>query len=291
MANNSYRYNSTGVGIHRVTRQPFDDKTVFYNPIDLLIYSKAGARYDGQQASLIYNNKQINVIINRDQPILKFNNIEYYTKHNDEYYVLLYYYNPFFKYSYNNNLDQDMHYNIMKYEDNTISIDNPNRFNIINLMNIFRGNELETKIDTQISNNAKILINYNEYYTGQNNFYEEQFNHKFMFVRIGLDENLNEIKKNIVFTQNVYPFNNYTGSLNGSTQFRKATITNNENTYTYFNCNIYEESTNTNENFILFPKNNDSKNLNDNAYGSDGYVTALYMEANDYVKSMLGEVI
>ena len=77
MANNSYRYNSTGVGIHRVTRQPFDDKTVFYNPIDLLIYSKAGARYNGQQASLIYNNKQIDVIINNDQPILKFNNIEY----------------------------------------------------------------------------------------------------------------------------------------------------------------------------------------------------------------------
>ena len=287
MANNSYRYNSTGVGIHRVTKQPFDDKTVFYNPIDLLIYSKAGARYDGQQASLIYNNKQIDVIINHDQPILKFNNIEYYTKHDDEYYVLLYYYNPFF----NDILDRDMYSNIMKYEDNTISIDNPNRFNIINLMNIFRGDELKDKIDDVISNNAEILINYNEYNTDQGNFYETPFDHEFMFVRIGLDENLNEIKNNIVFTQDEYPFINCTESLNGSTKFKKATITNNQNTYTYFNCNIYEESTNTNENFILFPKSNYSKNLNDNIYGSDGYVTALYMEANDYVKSMLGEVI
>ena len=285
MANNSYRYNSTGVGIHRVTRQPFDDKTVFYNPIDLLIYSKAGARYNGQQASLIYNNKQIDVIINNDQPILKFNNIEYYTKYNDKYYVLLYYYNPFF-----NDRDTDMHDNIMKYKDNTISIDNPNRFNIINLMNIFRGNELEGAINEEISNNAEILINYNEYHNNQDdNFYEKSFDHEFMFVRIGLDKNLNEIKNNIVFTQKEYPFNNYTESLNNSTYFIK--VIDDENDYTYFNCNIYEESTNTNENFILFPKNNDSKNLNDNAYGSDGYVTALYMEANDYVKSMLGEVI
>lgn len=287
MANNSYRYNSTGVGIHRVTKQPFDDKTVFYNPIDLLIYSKAGARYDGQQASLIYNNKQIDVIINHDQPILKFNNIEYYTKHDDEYYVLLYYYNPFF----NDILDRDMYSNIMKYEDNTISIDNPNRFNIINLMNIFRGDELKDRIDRVISNNAEILINYNEYNTDQGNFYETPFDHEFMFVRIGLDENLNEIKNNIVFTQDEYPFINCTESLNGSTKFKKATITNNQNTYTYFNCNIYEESTNTNENFILFPKSNYSKNLNDNIYGSDGYVTALYMEANNYVKSMLGEEV
>ena len=287
MANNSYRYNSTGVGIHRVTKQPFDDKTVFYNPIDLLIYSKAGARYDGQQASLIYNNKQIDVIINRDQPILKFNNIEYYTKYENKYYVLLYYYNPFF----NDILDRDMYSNIMKYEDNTISIDNPNRFNIINLMNIFRGDELKDRIDRVISNNAEILINYNEYNTDQGNFYETPFDHEFMFVRIGLDENLNEIKNNIVFTQDEYPFINCTESLNGSTKFKKATITNNQNTYTYFNCNIYEESTNTNENFILFPKSNYSKNLNDNIYGSDGYVTALYMEANNYVKSMLGEEV
>lgn len=287
MANNSYRYNSTGVGIHRVTKQPFDDKTVFYNPIDLLIYSKAGARYDGQQASLIYNNKQIDVIINHDQPILKFNNIEYYTKYENKYYVLLYYYNPFF----NDILDRDMYSNIMKYEDNTISIDNPNRFNIINLMNIFRGDELKDTIDRVISNNAEILINYNEYNTDQGNFYETPFDHEFMFVRIGLDENLNEIKNNIVFTQDEYPFINCTESLNGSTKFKKATITTNQNTYTYFNCNIYEESTNTNENFILFPKSNYSKNLNDNIYGSDGYVTALYMEANNYVKSMLGEEV
>lgn len=286
MANNSYRYNSTGVGIHRVTRQPFDDKTVFYNPIDLLIYSKAGARYNGQQASLIYNNKQIDVIINNDQPILKFNNIEYYTKYNDTYYVLLYYYNPFFNDYDNSNLD--MYYNIMKYKDNTISIDNPNRFNIINLMNIFRGNELEDAINDVISNNAEILINYNEYHNNQDvNFYEESFNHEFMFVRIGLDKNLNEIKNNIVFTQEVYPFNNYTESLNNSTYFIKVI----DNDYTYFNCNIYKESTDTNENFILFPKNNDSKDLNDNLYGSDGYVTALYMEADNYVRSMLGEVI
>lgn len=286
MANNSYRYNSTGVGIHRVTRQPFDDKTVFYNPIDLLIYSKAGARYNGQQASLIYNNKQIDVIINNDQPILKFNNIEYYTKYNDKYYVLLYYYNPFFT----DDRDTDMHDNIMKYKDNTISIDNPNRFNIINLMNIFRGNELEVKINEEISNNAEILINYNEYHNNQDvNFYEERFNHEFMFVRIGLDKNLNEIKNNIVFTQEVYPFNNYTELLNNSTYFIK--VIDDENDYTYFNCNIYKESTDTNENFILFPKNNDSKDLNDNLYGSDGYVTALYMEADNYVRSMLGEVI
>ena len=286
MANNSYRYNSTGVGIHRVTRQPFDDKTVFYNPIDLLIYSKAGARYNGQQASLIYNNKQIDVIINNDQPILKFNNIEYYTKYNDKYYVLLYYYNPFF----NDNRDTDMHDNIMKYKDNTISIDNPNRFNIINLMNIFRGNELEDAINNEISNNAEILINYNEYHNNQDdNFYEKSFEHEFMFVRIGLDKNLNEIKNNIVFTQEVYPFNNYTELLNNSTYFIK--VIDDENDYTYFNCNIYKESTDTNENFILFPKNNSSKDLNDNLYGSDGYVTALYMEADNYVRSMLGEVI
>ena len=218
---NQYRYNSTGVGIHRVTRQPFDDKMVFYNPIDLLIYSKAGARYNGQQASLIYNNKQIDVIINNDQPILKFNNIEYYTKYDDKYYVLLYYYNPFFNdYVNGSGNDSDMYYNIMNYKDNTISIDNPNRFNIINLMNIFRGNELEDYINDEISNNAEILIDYNEYNNNQNNFYETSFEHEFMFVRIGLDENRNEIRNDIVvFTQEEYPFNNDTRSLNGSTQF------------------------------------------------------------------------
>ena len=288
---NQYRYNSTGVGIHRVTRQPFDDKMVFYNPIDLLIYSKAGARYNGQQASLIYNNKQIDVIINNDQPILKFNNIEYYTKYENKYYVLLYYYNPFFNdYVNGSGNDSDMYYNIMNYKDNTISIDNPNRFNIINLMNIFRGNELEGNINDEISENAEILIDYNEYNNNQNNFYETSFKHEFMFVRIGLGENLNEIKNDIVvFTQEVYPFNNYTGSLDGSTQFRK--VIDNENDYTYFNCNIYTESTNTNENFILFPENNLPFDEENNLYGSDGYVTALYMEADNYVKAMLGEVV
>lgn len=260
-------YNSTAKGIHRVSCRPYDDKILFTNIIDLLIYCKAGARYNGQQASLLFNNNQIDIIINNNQPILKFNNIEYYKKYNNKYYALLYYFNPYF----NNNTG-------FIYDEASISINNPNRFNIINLLDVFRSNELETYINNLTNENSKLLLDYNTYKdSSQQDFYKRFFDHDFMFIRT----NSSGVKSYTIFNQKVYPFITDNQSLNGTTCFKKV-VDSNENNYTYFNCNIYNSTEQTNENFILFPNKTGN-------HTSDGYITELYIEADSYIRAILGE--
>lgn len=270
--NESKYHNSTAIGIRRLIAEPYDDKTVFTNPIDLLIYSQAGTRYNGQQASLIYYNKQIDVIINNNQPILKFPNIDYYKKYDGIYYVLLYYHNTF------------PNKGTTSFPNHSIYIDDPDRFTIIGLMDLFRGDELEQDIKIEVGNNLDHIIKYKEPNNGPS-FYEN-INRDFMFIRT----NSSGEKHITTFTQTVYPLTNFLRVPDNNytipqykTQFIKKRHNpelSDPSNYYYYDCQIYEDNGNYTDTFKLFP----SGTKNDSPF-----ITELYMEANSYVKAMLGE--
>ena len=87
---------STPIGIHRLRKEPFDDREIFSNISDLINYCKYGANYNGQKVSCIFNQNNnkylLNFIINNGYPILQLNNIENnIIKDNDtdDYYILI----------------------------------------------------------------------------------------------------------------------------------------------------------------------------------------------------------
>lgn len=132
--NESKYHISTPMGIHRLKKEPFDDKEIFTDLSYLLYYCKYGARYDGQKISYVFkqnNNTYIqNFIINNNYPILQIPNIEQKIIKDDntnDYYILIYHHNPI-DFEELSSSDLKPLYNIT----------NPNLFSIIGLLDIFR---------------------------------------------------------------------------------------------------------------------------------------------------------
>lgn len=130
--NESKYHVSTPIGIHRLRKEPFDDREIFSNISDLIDYCKHGASYNGQKVLCIFNQNDneylLNFIINNGYPILQLNNIENnIIKDNDadDYYILIYHHNPI---SNKQTESSKSFYNII----------NPDAFSITGLINIFK---------------------------------------------------------------------------------------------------------------------------------------------------------
>lgn len=148
---------STPMGIHRVLREPYDDREVFESVYDLIKYCKTGARYDGQRVTLKTNTKignfgvVANFTIFNDYPILELPSGQLITediKVNGitNKYVLVYYYNPMMlkqkemvlnNYFVGNNLTNYL----------TYSINNPFMYSLMEILDIFRINFNEQNYD------------------------------------------------------------------------------------------------------------------------------------------------
>ena len=128
---------STPIGIHRVMKEPYDDREIFESIDDLWDYCKNGTRYNGQKVACIIgtpgNGKGYvqNFTICRDFPLIDIPNGE--TIIDKDKGILIYNYNPFVlsgddKIMYDSN---KTHYNYLN---------NPSKFSIISLLKTFRSN-------------------------------------------------------------------------------------------------------------------------------------------------------
>lgn len=126
---------STPIGIHRVMKEPYDDREVFKSIDDLWDYCKNGTRYNGQKVACIIgtpgNGKGYvqNFTICQDFPLINIPNGE--TIIDKDKGILIYNYNPFVlsgndKVMYDSNKS---HYNYLN---------NPSKFSIISLLKAFR---------------------------------------------------------------------------------------------------------------------------------------------------------
>lgn len=105
--NDPRKHLNTPMGIHRLLREPYDDREIFTNVANLVTYCKSGAFYDGQRVSLMIGDKSmadmhmINFTMrvksdcNSAYPIMDHEcgrlHVE---KIGSNYYVLVYHYNP-----------------------------------------------------------------------------------------------------------------------------------------------------------------------------------------------------
>lgn len=134
---------STPIGIHRVMKEPYDDREIFESMDDLWDYCKNGARYDGQKVACILGaagtGKYIqNFTINNSCPIINLQNGEHIISTgptsssgiNDS--ILIYNYNPF---ALNDSADKRM---FNSYKGHYNYLDNPSKFSIFSLIKAFR---------------------------------------------------------------------------------------------------------------------------------------------------------
>lgn len=126
---------STPIGIHRVMKEPYDDREVFESIDDLWDYCKNGTRYNGQKVACIIGTPGEgkgyvqNFTICQDFPLIDIPNGE--TIIDKDKGILIYNYNPFVlsdndKVMYDSN---KTHYNYLN---------NPSKFSIISLLKAFR---------------------------------------------------------------------------------------------------------------------------------------------------------
>lgn len=259
--NESIYHRSTPIGIHRLKKEPFDDREIFTDISNMLYYCKHGARYDGQKISCILgenNTKYIqDFIIINDYPILQFKNIEHTViKDNDKYYILIYHYNPI-GYSYPDNI-------MIRYSHN-ISIKNPDKFSIIGLMDVFRSDLAEIY-------NTTGDINYTTLITPSANI-ETQFEFK-----ISLKDVTNESNQiNIDITQNDHPMfpraSNYNASV--SQLFFVPNLN-------CFKLAILNAPGSPTTNYQIYPTNPD--------INSDNYIIDIYIEATEYIRAFGGDL-
>lgn len=106
--NESNKHLSTPMGIHRLLREPYDDREVFTSVTDMVEYCKNGARYNGQKISCVidnninggeYDSYVLNFNVVNNFPILDLPTGELYSKEitingSTNRYVLIYNYNP-----------------------------------------------------------------------------------------------------------------------------------------------------------------------------------------------------
>lgn len=124
---------STPMGIHRLLREPYDDREVFTDITELLRYCKTGARYNGQKVSCVIGGMGLeksyiqNFTINNDFPIIEFDNGEHILYGDSM--VQIYYYNPCGNHSVRMFDQNKSHYNYLK---------DPFAFSILELIDIFR---------------------------------------------------------------------------------------------------------------------------------------------------------
>lgn len=138
--NESMYHLSTPVGIHRVMKEPYDDREVFESIDDLWDYCKNGARYNGQKVACIIGTPGEgkgyvqNFTICQDFPLVDIPNGE--TIIDKDKGILIYNYNPFGL----NSSDKVM-YDSDKSHYNYLS--NPFKFSMISLLKIFKGTSPE----------------------------------------------------------------------------------------------------------------------------------------------------
>lgn len=148
---------STPMGIHRVMKEPYDDREVFESMNDLWDYCKNGARYNGQKVACIIGtpgeNKGYvqNFTICQDFPIINLNNGEIVIDKDKG--ILVYNYNAFALNDDDKIMcdDDKTHYNYLS---------NPNKFSILSLIKAFKECNQDTfliTIDKYTNNSANYI--------------------------------------------------------------------------------------------------------------------------------------
>ena len=150
---------STPMGIHRLLREPYDDREIFTSMKDLNKYCKSGARYDGQRVGCIIGDSHFfdryvqNFTISKGFPIIEFDGSELIPDNPNAYDVLVYYNNP--------KIVTNSMYKSTK--SNLNYLENPFQFSILDLLLAFQKNDCSELDDSQIKYNFK-LKNKLEYY-------------------------------------------------------------------------------------------------------------------------------
>lgn len=247
---------STPMGIHRVLREPYDDREVFESVYDLVKYCKTGARYNGQRVTLKTNTKvgALDIIANftimDDFPILELPSGQLITEDitiDDvtNKYVLVYYYNPIMakqkmmleNYFVENNLTNYL----------TYSINNPFMYSLMEILDIFR-------------------IYFNE---------EDYLHYDYDFI-LKISDSSNTAMLHI--SQDYNPFNDpeqftdlNTGNANIRTRIDNELIylPNQTSNYSGLLETVYDDNT-----YYLFPQTNTIQ---------EDSVAALYLQADEYL--------
>lgn len=149
------RHLSTPMGIHRLLKEPYDDREIFTSMKDLNKYCKSGARYDGQRVGCIIGDEDHfdkyiqKFTINKDFPIIEFDVSELITDGSNSCDILVYYNNPI--------VNSSAMYNSSK--SNLNYLENPFKFSIFDLLLAFQENDCSKLDNTQIyySFNIKII--------------------------------------------------------------------------------------------------------------------------------------
>lgn len=191
---------SSPLGIHRLIKEPFDDREIFESLSNMINYCKNGTAYNGQKISCIFkdgNDTYIqNFMVVNNYPIALFNNIDYniikeVEGQSESYYVLIYYYNPI-----------NMENKNMNKPSYNINIDDPNKFSIIGLSDIFKNNNANYKLiaksynydeNTKEETKSEIIINditdEDIIYDGNNNVLKIISNNIILYPNINMQEN------------------------------------------------------------------------------------------------------
>lgn len=247
--NESMYHLSTPMGIHRVMKEPYDDREVFTSINDLWEYCKHGARYNGQRVACIIGSPGNgrgyvqNFTINQDFPLIDLPNGEIIIDNSKG--VLVYDYNPAALSS-----DDKIMYNSNKNHYNYLN--NPSKFSILSLIKAFRNTALESYTIT-IDRHYRGFTRTDLYYKSTYSF-----------------EMKVEDLENVIYGLTSITFTNPLDS---------KSVTFNKNTENGMFCISYEGKGNYGDPIIIecniIPKKNDEK-----------ICTRIYVKANNYIRAM-----
>lgn len=239
---------STPIGIHRVMKEPYDDREVFESIDDLWDYCKNGTRYNGQKVACIIGTPGTgkgyiqNFTICQDFPLIDIPNGE--TIIDKDKGILIYNYNPFVlsgndKVMYDSN---KTHYNYLN---------NPSKFSIISLLKTFRSSTSTwytfTIVEYRITGDYDIL--------------------NFEMMAAGLED--------VIYGNSTLATHIYANADDNPIPTVQVKFTKNLNNNSVFHIEYGpEDRTPTNE-YNIIPK-----------ISTEGTCIRMYVKASDYVKAM-----
>lgn len=152
--NEKSRHLSTPMGIHRLLKEPYDDREIFNSINDLIEYTNNGASYEGQRVAAWIQIEDCNTFLQKfyikdNKPIPEFDNSE--LCFDSDNYILIYHNNTS-KYS-----DSNIKSSNNKYIRKTYSINDIYYYSLLPLLNIFKyDNEYKFKVEEKDLTTHKI---------------------------------------------------------------------------------------------------------------------------------------
>lgn len=249
--NNSKLHISTPMGIHRVMKEPYDDREIFESIDDLMNYCWNGARYNGQKISCIMGSEGSNgyyiqnFTINNDFPIADFPNGEIVIKYFSNVPYIMIYCCSSKQIMYNKNKE---HFNYLS---------NPSLYSILSLCKTFTTKDQP------------------KYYFKASKIYKEDDIYKNAEASFSLDKNVFE--RYLVYNNDII-INSMHNDMNNTYVTISSDKVNNTSAYIQIETNDFSGSI-TSSASILF-------NIIPNIVDPNTEYTALFLEATDYIKAM-----